>query len=444
MPTRGPPKELRDAYVGAINSALLVFNNLTSMPDWLSDVLCVITEGSGDSRRGLFTDADESVVYACSPAMLTAVTNIVTKGDLGARTLYAALAPVLESERKTEPDLWREFNDSAPEILGALCTSLSVGLRRLPTIKSNLPRMATYAKFAMACETAFWPKGTFAAAFENNVQKAVAELLESNVAVMTLRSFLEDRLIIKEPEHPHCVWSGTASQLHTALTEWIRKPESEAAKAHQRAGDERNPALQTLTAARLREAIQNVKDVISSGWPKTPNHLTAILREAGPQLRKVGISITWPTSNRDRRIFIEDVTISEPSSRPSRPSQNEGHHNENNNLSGKMAGRSTDFWEDQIHAGSEDEGDAADGGAPFGAEPGEDLGRSWEDGGKIKEQTGGDDNQLKKQANPTSREDREDREDQLRNSHSPLSENGETGSPPDSNKQKPPKRTISL
>ena len=56
---------------------------------------------------------------------------------------------------KTEPELWKEFNEAAPEILGALLTGLSMGLRRLPTIKVTLPRMATFAQFAMGCETAY-------------------------------------------------------------------------------------------------------------------------------------------------------------------------------------------------------------------------------------------------------------------------------------------------
>ena len=138
---------------------MVVYNNLSSLPEWLSDVLCVVSEGSSDSRRELFSDDDESVIFARAPIILAAINNIVTQGDLGARTLYAGLAPVPNSERKDEPELWKEFNEAAPEILGALLTGLSVGLRRLPTIKANLPRMATFARFVMGCETAFWDKG---------------------------------------------------------------------------------------------------------------------------------------------------------------------------------------------------------------------------------------------------------------------------------------------
>jgi hypothetical protein len=172
---------------------------------------------------------------------------------------------VPDSERKTEPELWKEFNEAAPEILGALLTGLSVGLRRLPTIKTTLPRMATFAQFAMACETTFWPAGTFAAAYEVNAQNAVADAFDANIAVSTLRDFVEDCPYLGMKDRPDCKWKGTATQLHAVLTERIRKPEHDAAEAHRQAVASRDTDLQILTAAKLREAQQHVKDVMNSG-----------------------------------------------------------------------------------------------------------------------------------------------------------------------------------
>jgi hypothetical protein len=131
---RSPPKELRDVYIPATKGAVLAYNNLSSLPNWLSDALCVVTEGSSDSRRELYSDDEESIIFARAPAMLTAVTNIVVKGDLSQRTLYAGLAPVPDSERKDELELWAQFEAARSEILGALLTGLSMGLRRLSTI----------------------------------------------------------------------------------------------------------------------------------------------------------------------------------------------------------------------------------------------------------------------------------------------------------------------
>jgi hypothetical protein len=66
-PVRSPPRTVQDVYVAANAGYVMCFNNLSNLPDWLSDALCVITEGSGHSQRALYTDNDESLLYACAP-----------------------------------------------------------------------------------------------------------------------------------------------------------------------------------------------------------------------------------------------------------------------------------------------------------------------------------------------------------------------------------------
>ena len=79
-------------------------------------------------------------------------------------------------------------------------------------------------------------EGTFAAAYEVNARNAVADALDANIAVSTFRDFMEDR--------PDGKWKGTATQLHAALTERIRKPEHDADGGAQEGGRRRDPDLQ--------------------------------------------------------------------------------------------------------------------------------------------------------------------------------------------------------
>ena len=104
---RSPPKELRDVYISATKGAVLAYNNLSSLPEWLSDALCVVTEGSSDSRRELYSDDEESIIFARAPAMLTAVTNIIAKGDLSQRALYAVWHRCRTPSGKTNPNSGR-------------------------------------------------------------------------------------------------------------------------------------------------------------------------------------------------------------------------------------------------------------------------------------------------------------------------------------------------
>ena len=442
---RSPPKELRDVYIAATKGAVLAYNNLSSLPDWLSDALCVVTEGSSDSRRELYSDDEESLIFARAPAMLTAVTNIIAKGDLSQRALYAGLAPVPDSERKDEPELWAQFDSARPEILGALLTGLSEGLRRLPTIKVTLPRMATFAKFVTGCETAFWPAGTFLAAYGVNAENAVDDVLDADVGVATFRDFMAE----------HNEWEGTLTQLHAALVERVRKPERDAAEAHRKAAAERDYDLKILTETKLREAQQGVRDVMSSGWPKNPQVLSGRLKKVGPQLRKIGIAITWPTGRRHgRKISISTLgggpreNASSTSSASSKQGKQSAQTNENNGLD-----------ENEIHPGGHTSPSRGGASRPGGRTQ-EDVGSNSEDApGSPQDGLRTNSEQIEPSDNPmnddedSSREDTEDAGDAFspnpsnipsgRKPPGPANENA-TASENQSDPLKPPKRTMNL
>ena len=56
---RRPPQSERDLFVGASKTSVLVYDNLSGIPDWLSDALCVIATGGAYTARQLHTDGEE-------------------------------------------------------------------------------------------------------------------------------------------------------------------------------------------------------------------------------------------------------------------------------------------------------------------------------------------------------------------------------------------------
>jgi hypothetical protein len=63
---------------------------------------------------------------------------------------------------RSETELWCAFELARPRILGALLDAAVRGLQTLPGVRlKSLPRMADFALWATACETALWPAGTF-------------------------------------------------------------------------------------------------------------------------------------------------------------------------------------------------------------------------------------------------------------------------------------------
>ena len=263
-PLRALPREDRDLFIAATNSHVLTFDNVSGLPAWTSDTLCRLTTGGGFAVRQLYTDQDEILFDAARPVVLNGIEDIVTRPDLADRAIFLALEPIPEERRKPEKALWAAFEDAGPQILGALLDAVAHGLREFPNTQlEKLPRMADFALWATACETAIWPRGTFQDAYAGNRDDAVDSVIEADPVASAIRSLMETRT----------EWTGTASDLLSALDGEVGE---KAAKA--------------------------------KAWPARPRSLSGRLRRAAPFLRKTGIDIETgerdTTRNRNKIIRI--------------------------------------------------------------------------------------------------------------------------------------------
>lgn len=104
-PTKSKPKEEHDLAVMARHSHILAFDNLSGLPDWLSDAFCQLSTGAGLGTRKLYTDDDETVFYATRPVVLNGIAEVAVRGDLIDRCVFVTL-PTL-TRRLDERQLWR-------------------------------------------------------------------------------------------------------------------------------------------------------------------------------------------------------------------------------------------------------------------------------------------------------------------------------------------------
>ena len=116
--------------------------------------------------------------------------------------------------------------------------------------------MADFALWATACETAFWPAGTFLKAYDSNRDDADEIIIDSDAVTAAVLDLMTTRT----------EWVGTASDLLDLLG--------------QLAGD-------GITRAK--------------GWPKAPQALSHRLRRAAPLLRKRGIEFNFDRKGRAER-----------------------------------------------------------------------------------------------------------------------------------------------
>ena len=97
---------------------MLAYDNLSGIPDWLSDGLCRLATGGGLSTRRLYENDVEEIFEAKRPIIINGIEAIATRSDLVDRALIIDLPPIPAGERLTEAELDRELEQLRPGILG--------------------------------------------------------------------------------------------------------------------------------------------------------------------------------------------------------------------------------------------------------------------------------------------------------------------------------------
>src|SRR5262245_11774196 len=250
-PVRALPREERELMIAANNSYLLAFDNLSGLPAWLSDALCRLASGGSFAVRQLYTDDEEVLFQASRPLLVNGIEDVISRPDLADRSISLTLAPIDEQQRRSEAELWREFDLARPRILGALLDAAVRALQTMPNIcLTSLPRMADFALWSTACESALWPAGTFARGYDANRRAAVEGIVEADAVAVCVRALMAER----------SSWAGTASDLLGAAT--------------------------------------GLADTKASNWPQNPAALAARLRRAQTFLRMLGIEISFTREGR--------------------------------------------------------------------------------------------------------------------------------------------------
>jgi hypothetical protein len=279
-PLRALPREDRDLFIAASNGHVLAFDNVSGLPAWISDTLCRLATGGGFAVRQLYTDQDEVLFDAARPVILNGIEDIVTRPDLADRAVFLTLEPIPEERRRPEQELWAAFTKERPRILGVLLDAVVQGLRMLPQTRlDKLPRMADFALWATACETALWAPGTFWSAYWGNREEAVEGVIDADAVATAVCTIMMGRT----------EWTGTASELLVIFGEAVGETQRKA-----------------------------------KTWPDSPRALAGRLRRAAAFLRKVGIEVAFKREGRARSRTICISSAAENtgrrSSAPSSPS----------------------------------------------------------------------------------------------------------------------------
>lgn len=277
-PLRSLPREERDLFVALNNGHVLSFDNVSKLPDWLSDALCRISTGAGFASRTLYENDEETLFAGERPVWLNGIGSFVTRGDLQERTISVSLPVIPPDKRKTKEEIIQWFDLNRPALLHELLDIVVTGLRNLPSVKPFvLPRMADFAKLGAAIAPALgWTAEDFLKAYDDiKMGDHTAQIDDSLVATLIIR--------LAKP------WEGSPSEL-------------------------------------LKQLKTLANDAEQKNLPKTPDKLSGELSRLAPALRALGIQTVTRRTGKKRIVELyqlEDPDIedwdkvSSPASPPS-------------------------------------------------------------------------------------------------------------------------------
>jgi hypothetical protein len=105
-PVRALPREERELMIAANNGHVLAFDNLSTLPGWLSDALCRLASGASFALRQLYTDADEVLFQAARPTILNGIGDVITRQDLADRAIFLTMGSLRDEQRRPEAEIW--------------------------------------------------------------------------------------------------------------------------------------------------------------------------------------------------------------------------------------------------------------------------------------------------------------------------------------------------
>jgi hypothetical protein len=243
---RALPENPRDLAVAAQYARTLAFDNASMISASMSDCLCRLSTGDAIVCRTLHSNKEQTVLRASRPVLISSIVGLARRPDLADRAVVIEARALDQAARRTEQELWWDFETEKPMLFGTICDLLSAALGNYASTKAPAGiRMADSARWAIGgLQFANWNADELGNIWRANRHAADIALLESDVVASALLEFLEQR-----PGG----WEGRTGELLAQLTEQVNH--------------------------RVRS---------SKAWPHTPEKLASDLTRLKPALESKG------------------------------------------------------------------------------------------------------------------------------------------------------------
>lgn len=178
------------------NNYLIVLDNLDCLKPWMSDDLCRAITGGAFSKRKLYSDSEDIIFEFKRLFIINGINNPAAAADLLDRSILIELDRIGPEERRSETEIFAEFDSLAPGILGNILDILSKALATVDTFNLPvLPRMADWAKIGYAAAEIMGIGGDrFLRAYQQNIQLQHAEISDNDLVASTVSRLIDEEL----------------------------------------------------------------------------------------------------------------------------------------------------------------------------------------------------------------------------------------------------------
>lgn len=206
------PSNPKDIAIAAHNAHVLCFDNLRTISQGMSDILCTTSTGGALSSRQLYSDADMSIIEMHVALVLNGIHAFIEQPDLAQRCLPLWLLAIGEDNRRSEAQFEREFQQDLPAIMGGLFQLIANIFVHLPAVKVTHPeRMLDFVYWLAAMEKVDGvPAGVYQAEYSNLLNQGQLDSLQENLLASEVLDFATQ---LNGSE-----WSGTPAELLNQLT----------------------------------------------------------------------------------------------------------------------------------------------------------------------------------------------------------------------------------
>lgn len=256
------PKDVNDLVQILNHSYVSYFDNISSISQSTSDLLCRVVTGSSYSKRTLYTVDDTFIYKLKRPIGVNGINIASAKPDFLDRCLIIAVNRITKEKRRKEEEVKQDLRLLIPDIIGWIFDTLVKVLKYKKENPDKIrlkeyPRMADFAEYGeIIARCIGFKDNEFVEAYFDNIEIQNEEVIESSVVAKVIIEFIEGQT----------EWEGSATYLHSILTTFLESKDARLAR--------------------------------SKAWPNAGNSLSRKLNELTPTLREKGIEITFGYDNK--------------------------------------------------------------------------------------------------------------------------------------------------